>query len=74
MGELSRELTAREFASWIAFLGIEPLGRRDDERTAVMCATVAQCAGNKVTAKDFLPREPQTIEEQIAILRAAGKD
>lgn len=70
MGELSSQLTAREFASWLAYFEIEPIGRKDDERMAVTCATIAQCAGNKVTAKDFLPREPQTIEDQIAILKA----
>jgi hypothetical protein len=75
VGELSRDLTARELASWMAYFQLNPLGRRDDERMAVTCATIAQCAGNsKVTPEDFLPKEvkPQTIEEQIAVLKSFG--
>ena len=73
VGELSGQLTAREFASWIAYFQIEPPGWRDDERMAVTCATIAQCAGNSsVTPEDFLGREPQTIEDQMAVLKAVG--
>lgn len=72
VGELCQSLTAREFATWQAYLQLEPPGEKDDFRMAVTCATVAQCNGNKVTYKDFLPRKPQTIEEQIAIMKAVG--
>lgn len=74
VSELSRDLTAREFASWLAYFELEPFERRDDERMAITCATIAQCAGNKVTPDDFLGRKKQqTIEEQIAILKAAER-
>ena len=75
VGELSRELTAREFASWLAYFEIDPPDKRDDERMAMTCATIAQCAGNKVTPDDFLGRkEPQTIDDQIAILKSVERD
>jgi hypothetical protein len=71
VSELSRDLTAREFASWLAYLEIEPVDHNADQRMAVTCATIAQCAGNKVTPDDFLGgKKPQTVEEQIAVLKA----
>ena len=74
VSELSRNITAREFASWLAYFEIEPLGKRDDERMAVTCATIAQCAGNKVTPDDFLgKKKQQTVEDQIAILKQVEK-
>ena len=70
VSELSRNITAREFASWLAYFEIEPPDERDDQRMAVTCATIAQCAGNKVTPDDFLGnKKQQTVEEQIAILK-----
>ena len=73
VSELSGQLSARELASWLAYFSIEPPGRRDDERMAVTCATIAQCAGNSnIKPEDFLGKKPQTIEEQIAIMKAVG--
>lgn len=66
--EAKKRCSVREFAEWIAYDMIEPIGaQRDDFRMAVLATVVARSAGSK-TAKpsDFMPKfeeKVQTVDE-----------
>ncbi|NBQ49118.1 MAG: DUF4035 domain-containing protein [Marivivens sp.] len=55
--EAKRRCTVREFAEWIAYDRIEPIGAvRDDIRMAILATVVARGAGSKTAKpKDFMP-------------------
>lgn len=44
--------------------------RRIDQRNAMLCCIVANCAGNKTSIRDFMPPEPVSREEQEAVIKA----
>ena len=76
-------MSSREFAEWLAFAGLEPLGdARGDLQAAIIAATVANMLRGKdskaVGIEDMLPRfdeaeeadeEPDPAETQAAMAR-----
>lgn len=56
------EMTARQFEEWLEFWRWEPFGM-EWMRSAQQCAVIAQAAGSKMTAQDFLPCLPPTPEQ-----------
>lgn len=71
------EIDGEEFAWWMAYDQIDPIGQeREDLRTAMICTTMAQAHGAKdARVEDFILRfepEPElTQQERIAAARAA---
>ena len=67
--EAKRRCTVREFAEWIAYDRLEPIGAvRDDIRMAILATVVARGAGSKTAKpKDFMPKfdgpDQQGIDE-----------
>jgi hypothetical protein len=75
VSELSRECTAPELAEWAAYFEVAPPEFGDDQRTAMICSTMARLKGQRIKAKDFMPRRRQirhrqTRAEQIAMFKA----
>ena len=75
-------MSSREFAEWLAFAGLEPLGdARGDLQAAIIAATVANMLRGKdsqpVSIEDMLPHfddaetdeEPDPAETQAAVSR-----
>ena len=79
VGELERRMTSRELSEWIAYDNVDPFGEvRDDLRTGIECATLAQINGTKnAKPKDFMPdfrpREQQTVSDMKARFERAFK-
>jgi hypothetical protein len=47
--------------------------QRTDARTALLCAVIANCMGSgkkKYEPKDFMPKEPKTVQEQEADIKS----
>jgi len=73
------QISSREFAEWLAFDRIDPIG---DERGDLQAATVAAAVtaphmgrGRRVTARDFMPdfeqehKPKQTADQMQALMR-----
>ena len=76
--QAQREIDSREFAEWIAFDRIQPIGPdRQDVLAGTIAATVANCAmgrrhGPAYQWQDFAPKwggDRQRAKEQANILR-----
>lgn len=76
--QLLDSMTAQELSEWMAYARIEPFDqRRGDARAAIVACTIANAhrgKGRRFKPKDFMlefeDRKPQSMEEQIAILKA----
>jgi hypothetical protein len=73
VAELLRDTTAPELAGWAAFFDVEPLHNSADQRTALVCSTLARLQGRRMTTRDFMPtrrrRYRQSASEQIAVFK-----
>lgn len=70
--EAKRRCTVKEFAEWIAYDRIDPIGeQRADLRMAVLATVVARSGGSK-TAKpsDFIPRFDAPKAEPTSVIKA----
>ncbi len=70
--KLLRELTARQYAEWIEFYGVDPFGeQRADLRAGIICATMNNRWRGKheqaMQPADFMTyhREPEQSPEEI---------
>lgn len=73
--ELQREMSSAEFSAWLAYFQVEPFGAPADwarhGAQMALWANVHRKPGTRpYRPEDFVPRPPQTAEEQIAIFRA----
>ena len=72
-----REVNSKEYAWWMAYDRIDPIGQeRDDIRAALICETIAKAAGNKNCSIDdfilkFQPEPSLTRADRIQKVRAA---
>lgn len=78
--QAKRLCTAREFAQWIAYHGMEPWGEeRADLRAGIIAATIANVnrgGGKAASPHDFMPDfdpqpKVQSLEEQKAVMARA---
>ncbi len=59
------QLSAIEFAGWIQYDGVEPIGL-DWLRTGMTCQTIARCmTGESCEPQDFMPIEREDKTEEI---------
>lgn len=76
--EAQQRISSREYAEWIAYNNISPIGdERAELSRAIIANTVAACHGNKSKLADFMPRwdvKPMTKAEFIERLKACGVD
>ena len=79
MAELSRRISERELAEWIAYYGLEPWGEeRADLRAGIVASTVANTnrGGNNRAHKpsDFMPKFDLTGEQVTDSGKTANLD
>ncbi len=78
-------LTPQEFShltpkQWRAIIeGHEKQQERLDYRAALLCMVMANVHGANMRVSDFMPRKPQTVEQQFEMIKAlnalfGGKD
>lgn len=75
---LQREMTSAEFAEWCAYYQLEPFGppadwARHGAQMALWANAHRKPGTRPYRPDEFLPRAPQTPEEQIAIFRALAQ-
>ena len=81
VAQAQREIDSREFAEWIAYSRISPIG---DERQDAMLAQVALCVasafsrkGANLKLRDYMlfrePEPPQTAEQALRVFDAFAK-
>jgi hypothetical protein len=67
-------ITWREFLHWQAYLKMEPVDAGDNARTASLMACITNMSGKvvkkAVSPSDFLPKKPQTPEQQKAFFKS----
>ncbi len=80
MGYKPSELEDLTPAEWQKIIeGYKHKEERLDYRAALLCMVLANTHGANMRISDFMPRKPQTVEDQYAIIKAlnalfGGKD
>ena len=67
-----RDMTAKDWAWWVAYSNIEPFGDYHRDWMLSQVAAMANSGTKPVSPWDFMPggRPEQTPEQQMAVLRA----
>lgn len=72
------DISWREFMYWQAYFDDEPPEAPANHRTAAVLAQIANFSGRslpdgkRVKASDYLPKKPQTLDQQKAFFKSLG--